>query len=384
MSSAHQISYLWKSPDVPASYRCGVSLHSHTSVSEETLVFIEKLGIALPFGSHVRRHYHRLCRRRYGLTLDFESAHWRPPLQPRMAYELESHQIEKLGLSPMISITDHDSIDAPMLLRAVPASRHIPVSVEWSAPFGGTCFHLGIHNLPSAEGQAWMERFRAFTAAPSDAALRAILRELDSNPQVLIVLNHPLWDLYSIGHGTHLAELRRFLAENGTCMHALELNGLRHAQENREVRHLARDTGHLVISGGDRHSLEPNANINLTDAGSFTDFVHQIRVEGESHVLFMPQYAQPWKQRILHSTLDVVTDFPEFTPGWQRWDERAFHQDKDGSMRPLSELWPKGRPPLMLALSIGIVRMARNHAVARSIGMAFPGVNELWTNYELT
>ena len=39
-----------------------------------------------------------------------------------------------------------------MLLRTVPSSRHIPVSVEWTVPFGATAFHLGIHNLPSATG----------------------------------------------------------------------------------------------------------------------------------------------------------------------------------------------------------------------------------------
>ena len=53
----------------------------------------------------------------------------------------------------LVSITDHDDIQAPMLLRSVPSSRHIPVSVEWTVPFGTTAFHLGIHNLPSATGR---------------------------------------------------------------------------------------------------------------------------------------------------------------------------------------------------------------------------------------
>ena len=384
MAGAHQISYAWKDADAASPYSSGVSLHSHTSVSEETLVFIEKLGLALPGVSKLHAYYHRLAERRYGLKLDFVTAHWRPPLQPRMAFDLESRQIRELGLHPMVSITDHDSIDAPMLLRTVPDARQIPVSVEWSAPFGSTCFHLGIHNLPSADGHAWMQRFRTFTDAPSDNQLSDMLAELDSIPQVLLVLNHPLWDLYAIGQQNHNAELRRFLRQNGEWMHALELNGLRHAQENRDVRSLACETGHLVISGGDRHGLEPNANINLTHARNFTEFVHEVRVERRSHVLFLEQYAQPWKQRILRSTLDVVTDFPEFTPGWQRWDERCFHKDTDGNMRPFSELWARGHAPRMLQLSISVVRMARNATIARSIGMVFPGVNDLWANYELT
>ena len=57
-----------------------------------------------------------------------------------------------------------------MLLRTVASSRHIPVSVEWTVPFGATAFHLGIHNLPSATGAEWMERLAAFTAMPVEDA----------------------------------------------------------------------------------------------------------------------------------------------------------------------------------------------------------------------
>ena len=42
-----------------------------------------------------------------------------------------------------------------MLLRTVATARHIPVSVEWSVPFGGDqSFHLGIHNLPSDQARS--------------------------------------------------------------------------------------------------------------------------------------------------------------------------------------------------------------------------------------
>ena len=99
-----------------------------------------------------------------GFKLDFVSAHWRPPLLPKMAYDVEAGQIQKLGLEAMVSITDHDTIEAPMLLRTLASSRDIPVSLEWTVPFGATEFHLGIHNLPSADGPAWIRRFAAFTA----------------------------------------------------------------------------------------------------------------------------------------------------------------------------------------------------------------------------
>lgn len=381
MQPTSRISTNWKDPQAIAPYETGVSLHSHTSISEESLQFIHVLGLAVPGVKALTEHYDKQCRKRHGIKLDFLRANWRPPLQPKMAYDVEAQQIQKLELYPLVSITDHDTLEAALLLRTVPSSRHIPMSVEWSAPFGGTVFHLGIHNLPSADGIEWMRRFEAFTAQPNDEELLAMLRELHEQRQVLIVLNHPLWDLHTVGP-IHLTDLRRFICEAGNCIHALELNGLRHAKENRETARLARETGHLLISGGDRHGLEPNANINLTSAKNFTEFVEEIRVERRSHVHFMDQYQVPWEQRILHSTLNAITDFPQFTPGWQRWDERVFHPDAQGVMRPLSELWPDGKPSPALMTAIRIVRLGRNRGFSAPLSWAFPGVNNLKPDLE--
>jgi hypothetical protein len=376
MQPISRITTNWNEPHAVAPYETGVSLHSHTSISEETLHFIHLLGMALPGGKALTRHYERICRERYGLTLDLQRANWRPPLQPKMAYEVESGQIQRLGLYPLVSITDHDTLEAALLLRTVPSSRHIPMSVEWSAPYGRTVFHLGIHNLPSADGMEWMRRFEAHTVRPNDETLLAMLRELHELRQVLIVLNHPLWDLHTVGPA-HVTDLQRFIAEAGNCVHALELNGLRHAKENREAARLARETGHLMISGGDRHGLEPNANINLTSASNFTEFVEEIRVERHSHIHFMDQYQERWEQRILRSTLNAVTDFPQFVPGWQKWDERVFHPDQHGVMRPLSELWPTGKPPLALMAAIHVVRLGSKRGLSAPLSLAFPGVNGL-------
>lgn len=376
MQPTSRISTHWNEPQAVTPYATGVSLHSHTSLSEETLDFIHVLGLGIPGVKALTRRYDNICREKYGIQLDFKRANWRPPLQPKMAYDVEAGQIQKLGLYPLVSITDHDTIEAALLLRTVPSSRHIPVSVEWSAPFGQTVFHLGIHNLPSADGAEWMRRFAEYTESPDDAQLLAMLRELDAERQVLVVLNHPLWDLYSAG-AAHVTELSRFLREAGTCIHALELNGLRHSKENREVARLARETGYLMISGGDRHGLEPNANINLTSAMNFTEFVEEIRVEQVSHIHFMNQYRERWKQRILRSTLNAVTDFPQFMPGWQRWDDRVYHPDAEGVLRPLSELWQNGRPPIALSAGIKAVRLMGLAVQAYCFARPLPMVAEL-------
>ena len=44
-------------------------------------------------------------------------------------------------------------------------------------------------------------------------------------------------------------------------------------------------------------------------------------------MLFMPHYAEPWKHRILRSTLDAIRDYPDFPQGSRSWDERAYHPD---------------------------------------------------------
>jgi len=382
MQPRSRISTIWTDSAVAQRYRTGLSLHSHTSCSEETLTFIHKILRVLPGLEQLFQHYERQGEK-HGLKLDFVRGHWRPPLLPKMAYDLEYQQIHRLGLTPLVSITDHDTIEAPMLLRTVATSRHIPVSVEWTVPFGVTELHVGVHNIPTADGHRWTERFRAFTAAPDERTLRDLLQELHEHPGVLVVLNHPIWDLHKIGANTHNAELMRFIDLAGERIHAMELNGLRHVRENRMVTKLARETGYLLISGGDRHGLEPNACINLSAATNFRDFVDEIRVERRSHILFMEQYAKCWEQRILHSTLDAVTDFPEFIEGWQRWDDRAFHPDRNGEMRPLSQLWEGGRSPWPLRLAVQFVRLARSRTFSHTFSLAMSGTASTAREMEL-
>jgi hypothetical protein len=373
MAGFRRISYKWKDPDAGRPYASGVSLHSHTNQSKETLDFLANLGNEHRLLRPLLRYAEQRCSRRRGMQINYAASYWTPPLTPRLAFDLENRQIEnRAGLMPLVSITDHDTIQAPMLLRTVASARHIPVSVEWSAPFGGDqSFHLGIHNLPSDSGAAWMRTFEDYTANPSDERLTEILSGLHALPNVLTVFNHPMWDLYLIGDKKHEQRVQDFLERNSDFIHALELNGLRNWNENRAVKHLAQKWNKLLVSGGDRHGLEPNANINLSHATTFTEFVHEIRYQGRSHVLFMPQYAEPWKHRLLQSTLDAIRDYPEFPQGSRRWDERVYHPDENGVARPLSELWSKGHAPFYLRGTIESVRLLGANPISESLRLAW-------------
>ncbi len=368
------ISYLWRDQGAAKGFRTGVSLHSHTNQSRETLDFLANLGNQYPVMRPLLSRLERRSEAVHGVRIDYARSYWTPPMTPKLAFDLETRQIEGLGVAPMVSITDHDNINAPMLLRTVPSARQIPVSVEWSAPYGGVqSFHLGIHNLPSARAKKWMADLEEFTANPSDARLTVILIALNKEPHVLVVFNHPMWDLYLIGQEKHEFLVNEFLQKNGAYLHALELNGLRDWKENRAVRRLAEKWNMLLISGGDRHGVEPNANINLTNATTFTEFVHEIRRRKQSNVLFMPQYAEPWKHRILRSTLDAIRDYPDFPQGSRTWDERAYHPDANGLIRPLSELWPGGRAPLAIAWTIRMVQLLGK-------GPVFGGLRLAWND----
>jgi hypothetical protein len=376
------VSYLWREPKAAEGFTAGVSLHSHTNQSKETLDFIAELSTDWSVLQPVMRWCERRCMRFTGFRPDYARSYWTPPLTPRLAFDLERTQIEeKLQMKAMVSITDHDDIMAPMLLRSLESARQIPVSVEWTVPYGKGAFHLGIHNLPSATGQDWMRRMEAFTAIPlaerPAKLLTDMLAELDELPGVLIVFNHPMWDLYRIGEAKHRFLVNDFLAVNGQFVHALELNGLRHWDENREVTTLAAQWNQVLISGGDRHGIEPNANVNLTRATSFAGFVNEVRKERISHVLFMPQYAEPWKHRLLNSTLAAIRNYPEFPEGSRRWDERVYHPDAEGKIRTLAELWIEGHAPVYLGAVLGVVRIMGARPVSSGLRLAWSDANAM-------
>lgn len=95
----------------------------------------------------------------------------------------------------MASLTDHDTIDAGLLLQSQRPAYAIPISVERTVPYEQSYFHLGVHNLPPVLAVSFMSRLAEYTHAPHTAAIGPILEKLAAEPAALIVLNHPLWDM---------------------------------------------------------------------------------------------------------------------------------------------------------------------------------------------
>jgi hypothetical protein len=316
-------------------WRTGISLHSHTMHSKEYLGRLPDYIAKFPIGGYIlereigRVHLHE---RR---IFDFNKVYWTPPLSPREAYGLEQGQIEKTGLAPLISLTDHDNVEAGKQLRVLAETSSAPISVEWTVPYADTEFHIGVHNLPASRADRWMSEFAAYSKEPKSDRLREILADLNDETNVLIVLNHPYWDAESVGPAEHRETLKNFLAELLPFFHAIELNGMRSRRENREVLQLGKALGIPVISGGDRHGCEPNATLNISRAESFPEFVHEVRNERRSEILLMPQFFDALPLRLTENAWHALADAPgEF--GRRHWMTRVFIE-QDGKAAPLSQ-----------------------------------------------
>jgi len=342
-----------------------VSLHGHTLHSREGMQFIPRIASRI---APLRIAIDLAAQRRGSSGMDgvdWSRLWWTPPLTPRQAMELEEAQVRELGLHPLVSLTDHDDISAPLQLSALPRwSGQIPISVEWTFPFRDTFFHVGVHNLPASGAPAIWAELAAATRAGDEARLIDGLAGVTSLPGTLIVLNHPLWDEKGIGVDRHRRVLEAFLGVAAVHLDALELNGMRPNKENRHLLDYAAARGLPVVSGGDRHGLEANSCLNLTNAKTFSEFAAEVRYERVSRILLMPHHRQRHALRVIHHLWEILRDDPDHGLGWHRWDDRIFYRNDAGEEHSLREIW-QGRPPRLAALFVGLVKLM-GHAPVRS------------------
>jgi hypothetical protein len=358
--------------DCPArKFRTAVSLHSHTLHSRETLAFIGSLAdrsklcrVALDRG---KRQYLAA----HGVALDLSRGWWTPPLAPFDAWLLESGNIEsKYDRSALVSLTDHDCIDAALALRVLTPCQQMPISLEWTVPYGPTFFHLGVHNIPHQKARDMTQRLVEFTASRRTADLEEILSALVTNRETLVVFNHPCWDEQAIGLEAHMHWATQFITNYQDKLHAFELNGLRPWPENRNVIRLAFEFDKPVVGGGDRHAVEPNTTLDLSDAATFPEFVEQVR-SGWTNVLITRQYSEPFKLRILQSLQEVLAYREDHGRGWKRWSDRVFFEGEDGVIRSLTEVFGN-RAPAPIALLIAAVELSRHRRLLNTFRFAFP------------
>lgn len=358
----------------------GVSLHCHTLHSREMLDFVPYYAKRIPIASYFWNRQMTRHERLYGSRPDFGSGHWTPPLTGGEVFDSEAESIGALGLDSIVSITDHDSIGAGVELQLSVGNASAPISFEWTVPYDEGFFHLGIHNLPPDEAESISSRLLAYTHSEFTAGSRDHLRELfkmlNEYQDVLIVLNHPIWDIEMIGQAAHERLLARFLDDFSEWMHAVEINGFRSWKENQGAAALAELLGLPLVSGGDRHCLQPNTMINITDAGSFAEFAHEIRYDAFSRIVVRPEYHRPLPCRQLDSIKQILGSYDHFPKGRQTWPERVYLDYKDGKgLRSLSESWEGGTPAWM-SPAFFVLRLLTVPAAQFLIGYIF-GDNDI-------
>jgi hypothetical protein len=363
----------WEAPP-SGFFRTGVSLHSHTLYSRESLGFIYQAAEKAPILKRALDRGDQRFRARHHEPMNLAQGWWTPPLGPHAAWQLEASQLQKLELKALVSLTDHDNIEAPVSLQLIADSAGAPISVEWTVPFGPTFFHLGVHNLPPAEARWLFDAMAADTKTGGKSATE-LLAELSARPELLLVFNHPMWDEKGIGKEVHRAAVDEFLRRNGQFLHAFELNGLRPWAENHRAVRLASEYSRPVVSGGDRHAIEPNAVVNLTNQSTFAEFVEEVR-GGFSQVLIMRHYRESHGSRIFHNMMDVLRTYDQHVHGWRLWSDRVFYQMSSGHVQSLTE-WFDKKTPLPVSLFVGALEFASQPKVRRWLKSGFLGREEV-------
>jgi hypothetical protein len=359
-----------------AQFRTGVSLHSHTMHSRETMDFVSRVTGRVPWLGTAIRRQEALYYQKTGWQLNLSNAWWTPPLSPSRAWQLEKSQIEKtLDCNALVSISDHDSVEAGVQLHVLDGMRNCPISVEWTVPYRGTFFHLGIHNLPFMDAAAIMLELSEFTRNPGEEQLGGMLEWLAAKDGVLVVMNHPCWDEKGIGTARHQLLVDAFLSSYRRWIHALELNGLRPWKENQSALALAGRWDRPLISGGDRHGLEPNACVNMTNAGTFSEFVDEVRSDGWSDVLFLPQYREPLRLRILENLFQIIQDDPQHSRGWIHWSDRVFYRNEFGIVRSVAEIWGN-HPPAVVRRFVQLMMLFGHTRVRSALKFALAEADE--------
>lgn len=334
--------------DLSGRAKTGVSLHCHTEHSKEMLDFVPHYADKLPIINFFWHREREKYLEREGKGIDFSTAYWSPPMSGQAIYEIESRQMADAGLNPLVSVTDHDSIDACIEINEAEDNSRAPISLEWTVPFDYGFFHVGVHNLPKGNAVELTKILLGYTFGenPTDEKLTEMFAMLNDLPGVLVILNHPIWDIELVGEERHEALLKEFIKRHGRWIHAFEVNGFRSWSENKRVIEMAEALGIPLATGGDRHGCKPNTVINLTSADTFDEFVNEVRVERRSQVVLMPEYEQPLHSRQLQSFSEILSHYPAFRDGRKKWFERVYFDvgDEKGLVSLAGHGWIRGGP----------------------------------------
>jgi hypothetical protein len=109
--------------------------------------------------------------------------------------------------------------------------------------------------------------------------------------------------------------------------------------------------------------------LNLTRASSFAEFVAEVREDGRSDVLLMPEYRESRVLRTLEAVADVLRHYPNHPQGQFLWTNRVFIDLEDEGVHPLSDYWKRGGP-VWVRVALRVLRAVGSQRVKPALRMA--------------
>jgi hypothetical protein len=140
---------------------------------------------------------------------------------------------------------------------------------------------------------------------------------------------------------------------------------LRPWSENRLAIRFSDDFDKPVVAGGDRHALEPNAVLNLSNAKNFEEFSEEIK-DGWSTVWIAAAYRQAHNWRITRNVVDTLQPYEQHRYGWTEWIDRAFYRYPDGTVLSFRQIWGQKPPTVIRAFDTGL-RVARTGLLRNAV-----------------
>ena len=117
---------------------------------------------------------------------------------------------------------------------------------------------------------------------------------------------------------------------------------------------------YLLVSSIDRRSCRPNSVLNLTAAGTFSEFVSEVRLDRRSEILLMPEYRRQPAARQIEEVANSLRFYPHYPCAQQRWTDRVFVCADERGVLPLSLYAPnhwKGGGPRWLRNTLRVVSL---------------------------
>lgn len=274
-------------------FKLPVALHGHSYHSVENIGRMNDI-MQKPVLKQINQFFNRAFRNKAHDDLDFSDIHYSPPLSPEDVYNLELESVKEFGFDEiLLAITDHDKIaGCQELMESRPdLTKKISISEELSFTYENHVIHLGVHGIPVGLADEIHKNLQQLAKRCDHDGIFELLHEKNC----LVILNHPLWELYK--RGNFESAIQQLLKRYLWAFHAFEFNGLRYGPENDAVIELARKYNVPLIGGGDRHTPLPSIVFTATrEAETFEDFIEEVK-EGSGIVICKNDYFLPlgWK-----------------------------------------------------------------------------------------